>query len=277
MLKRIGLVCMMVILATVLVAVGCKGKSKKASDEDSKDAGAKPLYASKGDEGTITGKITYDGAVPAPKKIDMSQDANCASSAGDKNADDLVVTDGKLANVFVYVKGGPADKLSFPTPADPVVLDQQGCRYHPRVLGLQTNQPFKVINSDNTTHNIHPSPKVNAEWNQMQAQGAPPIEKKFGRPETLIPVKCNQHPWMKANIGVLAHPYFAVSGKDGSYTIKNVPPGTYTLVFWHETKGEQTQQVTIAAKESKTQDMTFKGGATARETSMQIGPALVLP
>jgi plastocyanin len=276
MLKRIGIVFMMLILATVLVAVGCKGK-KKAADEDTKDAGAKPVYASKGDEGTITGKIVYEGTPPAPKKIDMSQDANCASAAGDKSADDLIVADGKLANVFVYVKGGPTDKFSFPTPSDPVVLDQQGCRYHPRVLGLQTNQTIRVLNSDNTTHNIHPSPKVNQEWNQMQAQGAPPIEKKFTRPETLIPVKCNQHPWMKANVGVLAHPYYAVSGKDGSYTIKNVPAGTYTLVFWHETKGEQTQQVTIAAKESKTQDITYKAGATARATSMEIGPALVLP
>jgi hypothetical protein len=111
----------------------------------------------------------------------------------------------------------------------------------------------------------------------MQAQGAPPIEDKFKRAETLIPVKCNQHPWMKANIGVLGHPFFAVSAKDGSYTIKGVPPGSYTLVFWHETKGEQTQQVTVAAKESKTQDITYKAGATARATSMQIGPALVLP
>lgn len=277
MLKRIGLVCMMLILATVLVVVGCKKRSTSKDNENTDGGGAKPQYASKGDEGTITGKIIYDGAVPTPKKIDMSQDANCASAAGDKSADDLLVVDGKLANVFVYLKGGPTDKFSFPTPSDAVVLDQQGCRYHPRVLGIQTNQPFKVTNSDNTTHNIHPSPKTNLEWNQMQAQGAPPIEKKFARPETLIPVKCNQHPWMKANVGVLAHPYFAVSGKDGSYTIKNVPPGTYTLVFWHETKGEQTQSVTIAAKESKTQDMTFKGGATARATSMQIGPALVLP
>lgn len=276
MLKRIGLAFMMLILATVLVAVGCKGK-KNAGVEGGPETTAKPQYASKGDEGTITGKILYDGPAPTPKKIDMSQDANCASSSGDKNADDLLVTDGKLANVFVYLKGGPTDKFSFPTPSDPVVLDQQGCRYHPRVLGIQTNQPFKVTNSDNTTHNIHPSPKTNQEWNQMQAQGAPAIEKKFPRAETLIPVKCNQHPWMKANVGVLAHPYFAVSGKDGSYTIKNVPPGTYTLVFWHETRGEQTQQVTIAAKESKTQDITFKGTATARATSLEIGPALVLP
>jgi len=266
----------MLTLAAVLIAVGCKGKAKKV-EEGPADGGAKPAYASKGDEGTITGKVSFDGPAPELKKIDMSQDANCAAAAGDKSADDVLVADGKLANVFVYLKGGPTDKFSFPTPSDPVVLDQQGCRYHPRVLGLQTNQTLKVTNSDNTTHNIHPSPKTNQEWNQMQAQGAPPIEKKFARAETLIPVKCNQHPWMKANVGVLAHPYFAVTAKDGSYTIKNVPPGTYTLVFWHETKGEQTQQVTIAAKESKTQDIAYKAGATAQATSMQIGPALVLP
>jgi len=207
----------------------------------------------------------------------MSQDANCAGSAGDKNADDLLVADGKLANVFVYLKGGVTDTKSFPVPSDPVTLDQQGCRYHPRVLGIQANQTLKVTNSDNTTHNIHPSPKSNQEWNQMQAQGAPAIEKKFTRPETLIPVKCNQHPWMKANVGVLSHPFFAVTAKDGTYTIKNVPPGTYKLVFWHETKGEQTQDVTVGAKESKTADITFKAGATAKLTSLEIGPALVLP
>ena len=274
MLRKTGIVCVMLILATILIAVGCGTgtKNKNKGDENTKTP-----YASKGDEGTITGKTSYDGAVPELKKIDMSQDPNCAGSSGDKTADDLLVTDGKLANVFVYLKGGPVDKFSFPTPSDPVTLDQQGCRYHPRVVGIQTNQTFKVTNSDKTTHNIHPSPKANEEWNQMQAQGTPPIEKKFPRPETLIPVKCNQHPWMKANIGVLAHPYFAVSAKDGTYTIKNVPPGTYTLVFWHETKGEQTQQITIAAKESKTQDMTYKAGATAGATSMQIGPTLVLP
>lgn len=266
----------MLTLAAVLVAVGCKSKAKKAEDEKA-DAGAKPPYASKNDEGTIAGKISFDGAAPVLKKIDMSQDANCAGSAGDKTTDDLLVAEGKLANVFVYLKGGSVDKFSYPTPSDAVVLDQQGCRYHPRVVGIQANQSFRVTNSDSTTHNIHPSPKVNQEWNQMQAQGAPAIEKKFSRPEILIPVKCNQHPWMKANIGVLAHPYFAVSAKDGSYTIKNVPPGTYTVVFWHETLGEQTQQVTVAAKESKTQDITYKSGTTAAAPSMQIGPTLVLP
>ncbi len=277
MLKRPGTVWALLTLAALVVAVGCGKKHNTSMDDKEKDGAAKPAYASKGDEGTITGKVSFDGAVPVLKKIDMSQDANCAGAPGDKTADDLVVTDGKLENVFVYLKGGPVDKFTFPIPSDPVVLDQQGCRYHPRVLGIQTNQVFKVVNSDNTTHNVHPSPKTNQEWNQMQAQGAAPIEKKFPRAETLIPVKCNQHPWMKASIGVLGHPYFAVSGKDGSYTIKNVPPGSYTLVFWHETKGEQTQQVTVGAKESKTQDITYKGTATAAATSMQVGPALVLP
>ncbi|HSE37129.1 MAG TPA: carboxypeptidase regulatory-like domain-containing protein [Blastocatellia bacterium] len=277
MLKRIGRLCAVFMLAAVVVAVGCKGKAKKAEDGAPTDGATKKAYVSKGDEGTISGKVSFEGDAPAPKKIDMSQDANCAGSAGDKSADDLLVAEGKLANVFVYLKGGPVDQNSFATPSEPVVLDQVGCRYHPRVLGIQTNQTLKVTNSDNTTHNVHPSPKTNQEWNQMQAQGAPAIEKKFARAETLIPVKCNQHPWMKANIGVLGHPYFAVSAKDGSYTIKNVPPGSYTLVFWHETKGEQTQQVTIAAKESKTQDITYKAGATARATSMEVGPALILP
>jgi hypothetical protein len=277
MLKRITTICVMLTLATILIVVGC-GRKRPADKEDkAADGSAKPQYASKGDEGTITGKVSFDGAAPAGKKIDMSQDANCAGAPGEKTTDDVLVAEGKLGNVFVYIKGGPVDKFSFPTPGDPVVLDQQGCRYHPRVFGMQTNQILKVTNSDSTTHNIHPSPKVNQEWNQMQAQGAPAIEKKFGRPETLIPVKCNQHPWMKANVGVLGHPCFAVSAKDGTYTIKNVPPGAYTLVFWHEVFGEQTQQVTIAAKESKNQDITYKAGATPGATSMQIGPTLVLP
>lgn len=277
MLKRIGVALVVITMVTFLVSVGCKKRSKEADEKGSDTSSAKPVYKATGNEGSISGKVSYEGAAPELKKIDMSGDANCAAAGGDKTADDVVVTDGKLANVFVYLKGGVTDKNRFETPSEPVVLDQQGCRYHPRVFGIQVNQTFKVTNSDKTTHNIHPSPKTNPEWNKMQAQGSPAIEEKFGRPETLIPVKCNQHPWMKANIGVLSHPFFAVTAKDGTYTIKDVPPGTYTLVFWHEVKGEQTQQVTVGNKETKTQDMTYKAGATARATSMEVGPALILP
>ena len=274
MIRKVGTVCVMLTLASFLIIAGCK---KKVVDDGPEEKTAKPVYKAKGDEGAITGKVAFDGTPPAAKKIDMSQDANCASTAGDKNTDDVVVTDGKLQNVYVYLKGGGIEKFSYAVPSDPVVLDQVGCRYHPRVLGVQKEQVVRIVNSDPTTHNVHPSPKLNPEFNQSQAPGQPAIEKKFNRKELLIPVKCNQHPWMKANIGVLDHPFFAVSGKDGSFTIKDVPPGAYTIVFWHETLGEQTASVTVGAKESKTQDMTYKAGAAAAPASMEIAPTLILP
>src|SRR5689334_5419930 len=122
MLRKIGTVCVMLTLAMLLIAVGC-GKKKTGTSEDKSDTGSKSPYVSKSDEGTITGKVSFDGAAPASKKIDMSQDANCASSSGDKMTDDTQVADGKLANVFVYLKGGPIDSHSFPTPSDAVTLD----------------------------------------------------------------------------------------------------------------------------------------------------------
>src|SRR5262249_19583145 len=166
MLKRIGIVLAVVTMATFLVAVGCKKRSSGTAEEKTTEGPTKPVYKATGNEGTITGKVSYDGPAPELKKIDMSGDANCAAAAGDKTVDDIVVTDGKLANVFVYLKGGVTEKNSFETPSEPVVLDQQGCRYHPRVFGIQVNQTFKVTNSDKTTHNIHPSPKTNPEWNK---------------------------------------------------------------------------------------------------------------
>jgi hypothetical protein len=144
-------------------------------------------------------------------------------------------------------------------------------------MGIMTGQTFQVVNSDPTTHNVHPTPKNNPEWNQSQTQGAPPIEKKFNRAEILVPIKCNQHPWMKAHLGVLGNPFFAVSAKDGAYTIKGVPPGTYTLVAWHETFGEQQMSVTVGAKESKTEDFTYKSGTAYAPTSLKVQPALVVP
>jgi hypothetical protein len=149
------------------------------------------------------------------------------------------------------------------------------------VLGVQTNQKVRVTNSDPTQHNIHPTPKVNKEWNQSQGIGAPPIEQSFARAEVLVPVKCNQHPWMKSYIGVVKHPYFAVSGEDGSFTLKNVPAGTYTVAAWHEGGAngtEKTMQVTVPAKGSAKADFKFGEGATASsQPGMQMMPALDLP
>jgi plastocyanin len=213
------------------------------------------------------GAINFTGEAPAPKQISMDADPACAQSNPNPQTEDVVVKDGKLANVLVYIKDGKtADGknitgFAFDVPATEVVLDQKGCRYIPHVLGMMAGQKLKVLNSDPTAHNVHPSPKSNKEWNQSQPAGAQPIIQTFTRAEVVVPVKCNQHPWMKANIGVMKHPLFAVSSENGAFEIKGVPPGSYTVATWHERYGEKTQSVTIGAKESKTQDFTVDAAA----------------
>ena len=130
--------------------------------------------------------------------------------------------------------------------------------YKPHVLGVQANQTLRILTKDPTTHNIHPMPKDNREWNMSQPPGAAPIEQKFARPEIMIPVKCNQHPWMRAYVGVTQSPLYAVSGTDGTFTIKGVPPGDYTLEAWTASLGTQELKVTLAPKETKSVEFTFK-------------------
>jgi hypothetical protein len=275
MLNKIAFCCALVV-ASGLLAVSC-GPKEKGNENAAGGPSDKTPYQSAGDEGTITGKILFTGTAPAPKTLDFSADPVCVSAATNKTTDDVMVKDGKLANVFVYIKsGGAVDKYSFAIPADEPQIDQKGCRYAPHVLGVMAKQNIKIINSDNTTHNIHFTPSKNEDWNQSEPPGAPPKEKSFPRSEILIPVKCNVHPWMKAYVGVMSHPYFAVSGEDGSYTIKNVPPGEYTIVAWHEKYGEQPLKVTVGAKESKTQDFTFNATSAYAPTSLKVEPALVL-
>lgn len=241
-----------------------------------------------GPTGTITGVITYNGTPLAPKKIDTTADPVCGQKNPNLTTDDTMVKDGKLANTFIYVKEGTVEggkkigDYGWPTPAEAVKLDQNGCHYAPHVLGIQVNQKLSITNSDATQHNIHPTPKLNTEWNQTQPNGAPPIEKTFGRAEVLIPVKCNQHPWMKAYIGVLKHPLFSVSKDDGTYTISNVPPGKYTVVAWREgqTPEEQTMEVTVTASAPGKADFSFpKAGAatSSNKSSLQMLPAIEFP
>ena len=204
---------------------------------------------------TVNGTVKFEGTAPKPAKIDTSQDANCKEPV---TTETLVADGGNLANVFVYVKDGLGNR-NFAAPKEPaVVLDQQGCRYHPHVLGAMTNQNIEIRNSDPTTHNIHPTPKANREWNESQPPKTPPLTKNFAREEIMLPVKCNQHPWMKMYINVVKSPFFAVTDKSGKYEIKGLPPGNYTLAFVHEKLGEQDQQVTVAAKDTKKVDASFK-------------------
>lgn len=221
----------------------------------------KERFNATGAEGTISGTVRFDGDAPVRRRVDMAADANCVATVRNPRFDDVVVTRGALANVFVYVKGGELNRFAFDKPQTGVVLDQRRCQFVPRVLGIQTGQSLIIFNSDPTTHNVHPVPKINQEWNQMQAQSAGPLEKVFTRSEALIPVRCNQHPWMRAYIGVLPHPFFAVSARDGSFKIDSVPPGDYTLVGWHETLGEQTMGINVTARESKSVEFVFRTSA----------------
>jgi plastocyanin len=203
---------------------------------------------------SITGTVKFDGPAPKAAKIDMSQDPNCA---GSNTAENVVVVDSKLANVFVYVKEGLGNR-TFDVPKDAVTLTQSGCRYKPHVLGVMAGQTIKIVNADPTTHNIHPTPKNNRDWNESQAPQAAALEKTFAREEISLPVQCNQHPWMRMYVNVMKNPFYAVSGPDGKFEITGLPPGDYTIAFVQEKLGEQDQKVTLAAKDSKTLDITFK-------------------
>lgn len=278
-------ICTMMLLLSLSLSCGKKADESGDAGETGGGGTAGAKYAKTGNEGTITGKIALNGTAPEAKKIDTSADAVCAQKNPNAATEDVVAKDGKLANVFVYIKDGTtADgkkigDLSFDTPSSAATLDQNGCHYKPHVLGVQTKQNINITNSDPTQHNIHPTPKNNEEWNQSQGSGAPPIVKSFAKSEVLIPVKCNQHPWMKAYIGVLKHPFFAVSKEDGSFEIQGVPPGKYTVAFWHEKFGEKTKDVEVSSKGSVTADQAFDAAATAvrQDSSLQLLPALDIP
>jgi len=254
----------MLSVAALLALLFLGACSKKTTNEESNATEAKESNAAAPtatiDPSTVakvSGTVKFDGTAPKPQKIDMTQDPACK---GDNASENIVADKGDLANVFVYVKD--PGNYTFPTPSEAVEINQDGCRYHPHVLGVMTGQTVKIVNSDNTTHNIHPTPKDNREWNESQPPKAAPIEKSFAREEIMLPVKCNQHPWMKMYINVVKSPFFAVTDKDGKYEIKGLPPGNYTLVAVQEKLGEQTQQITVSPKESKTADFNFKEGAS---------------
>jgi hypothetical protein len=210
--------------------------------------------------GTVTGTVRYRGQRLVPKMIDMSSDPACVEAHHGKASDEslMIGPKGSVGNAFVYIKAGLEGK-NFESPTTPVTVDQRGCWFRPHVVGTQTNQPLQVINSDPVTHNIHPMAAVNREWNHSQGPEDPPITRKFTKPEVMIPVKCNIHSWMHAYIGVLEHPYFVVSGQDGSFEIKNLPAGTYTIAVWQEKLGTQEQTITVSPQKNATADFMFKG------------------
>ncbi len=212
---------------------------------------------------TVAGTVKLElpgGKKPGRKKLQMAADPVCAGKHTEAPALSEVVVvddDGALHNVFVYVKTGLEGK-KFDVPTEPVVLDQNGCMYKPHVFGVRAGQPIKILNSDGTLHNIHPKPKVNTEFNQAMPKFRKQMTKTFDKAEIMIPVKCDVHPWMQAYIGVMDHPFFNVTGDGGTFALKDLPAGTYTIEVWHERLGSQTQEVAVKDGESAAIDFTFQ-------------------
>ena len=206
----------------------------------------------------LKGKVIFRGAAPDPVTLRMDNDRYCAGEHPGGVQLQLVEVSpqGGLRNVFVYIKQGAAGSVSSP-PSDAVILNQKGCTYQPRVLGIQTGQRLKILNSDATLHNVHPLPKLNAEWNLSQPPKGLPLVKVFDQPEVMVRVMCNIHPWMRAYVGVVPHPYYAVTSGDGGFEIKNLPAGEYTVQAWHEKLGTQEAHVVVGHGQSNRMEFVF--------------------
>ena len=253
----------------MLLALACGGGSESyyveeevaagqgTTSEASAGAGV-PTPAVAADAATVNGKVMFEGAPPENPVVQMAADPTCTAhySGEPVKAQDVVVSGaGELANVFVYVKNysGPV-----PPPSGSVLLDQVGCRYEPHVVGVQVGQELVIRNSDETLHNVHALASVNKEFNIGQPVRGMESKKTFDRQEIMIKVKCDVHAWMNSYVGVVGHPYFAVSDGSGTFSIGGLPPGTYTLEAWHEKLGTRTQQITVSPSEAK--DVSFSFG-----------------
>jgi plastocyanin len=223
-------------------------------------AGA-PAVASNGAMGTATiaGEIKFVGKAPANPPIDMGEEPKCKVRYTSTPHERVVVVNpnGTLADVFVYVKSGLPAGATYPSPTTPVVIDQQGCMYHPRVFGIMVGQPLAIENSDSLLHNIKAMGKQNRPFNISQPAAGMTTDRAFTTPEVMLRFECNVHGWMHAYAGVLPHPFFSATGADGKFAIKNLPAGTYTLEAWHDAYGAETATVTVRDNETTPVAFTY--------------------
>ena len=250
--------------------------SSQAAMQNPQETSQKPVYRPTGNEASLTGAILINGEAPRRIKYDMSADPVCDRlNRPQALTDDVLTSNQGLLNVFVYVKSGaPLNAYRFDVPESGIVLERRKCQFVPHVLGVRAGQKLSIVNSDMTTHNAHPVPRINQEWNMSQAAGGADFVTAFTRPEQFIPVKCNHHPWERAFVGVFAHPFFAVSDQLGNYEIRGLPAGTYKLVAWHEKLGEQEMEITVTPGESRRIDFTFE--VLEKHRSLQGGSSQIL-
>ena len=209
----------------------------------------------------VKGIAKFEGALSAPTHINMNADPSCAKlhPGGVVSEDVLAAPDGGLQNVVVFVSEGLGDRTSDP-PSQRVTMEQKGCIYAPHVVSVRAHQELDIVNNDATTHNLHPVPTNNREWNKAQPPGTVWMPPSLAK-EAAIPMKCNIHPWMRSYIAVFKHPFFAVTDKAGTFELKNLPPGDYTIEAWHEKLGKSKQKISVGPGATKELEFVFKSAA----------------
>ncbi len=249
------------LLISFLFLNGCGNKEKENKSQSSSEikVESKTLAAFDPSQAvTLRGKVLFKGTPPPIRYLPIEGNPECKAFHSDKvPSEEILVKDGYLQNVFVYIKEG-LENYSFETPKEAVKIDQSKCMYVPHVMGAQVNQPILLVNSDPTLHNIHSYAKNNETWNLGMPFEGMELTKTFSKVEVMITFKCDVHPWMNGYLGVLSHPYFAVTGADGSFEIKNLPPGEYLIEAWHEKLGTQSQRIIVNPQEIKELEFSFE-------------------
>lgn len=241
-------------LAVLTISLACGGDKGTPAPVTPAAPAVDPATAA-----TVTASVKFEGTPPPAEMITLTGDPKCVSENGapQRASETVVVGDNQaLQNVFVYVKDG-LGRFSFPIPTEPVVLDQDKCRYTPHVVGVRVGQPLQVHNGDPLLHNVRSNAVINQAFNKSTPVEGMTFDHTFATREVMVPFKCDVHGWMSAYVGVLDHPYFGTTAADGKVSLGNLPPGTYTIEAWHESLGTKTQQVTVGAKESKDVSFSF--------------------